>query len=199
MKSYLLLFCCLACLVACDQPASNENTVTVAPEIDLSGYETVTMPNGVIRAIKKDQNGKVTEEGYLANGKQNGIWTTYQDDRAHVITSYVDGILNGKKIELDHRRQIVLEETYVNGVLHGKRGTYKFGRPKLEEYYVNNVRHGPYRKFFETGKEQGKISQYADYVNGEIDGKVRHYNTDGEVTVEYTFKKGKKVSGGMLE
>lgn len=195
---YLFYILFAVALCACQQENSTP-PAKLSTSLNLASYTLDNLPNGVVRASKTDVNGRIAEEGYLLDGKRNGVWTTYKDGRAHTFTSYANDILNGKKFEFDHRRQIVLEETYVNGILSGKRGTYKSGRPKLEEYYVNGERHGPYRKYFETGKEQGKISQYVDYVHGKIDGKVRHYNVDGGVIVEYTYKNGNKVSGGIVE
>ncbi len=199
LRNGLLAILLICLLNSCQQDVTDNTSPSDVGAMDLSGYETEELPNGVLRALRKDNNGLVKEEGYIVNGKKSGIWTTYIEDRAESITSYVGGILNGKTFMFDHRRQIIEEKTYVDGKLHGKQGTYKFGRPKLEEYYVRDTRHGPYRKYFESGKDQGKISQSVDYVNGKIDGKVRHFNGDGEVTVEYNYKNGEKISGGIVE
>ncbi len=193
----LLAICFLLTTSCGDRPASNQGVSTNG--FDVTGYETNAMPDGVTQVIKRDGNGLIKEEGYIENGMKTGIWTTYIDDRAESITSYVGGRKYGKSFEFDHRRQIVEEATYVNNQLYGKSGSYKFGRPKLEANYVNGKLHGPYKKYFESGADQGKINQYVDYLNGVIHGKVKYYNGSGEVTVEYDYKNGKKTSGGMVE
>jgi antitoxin component YwqK of YwqJK toxin-antitoxin module len=177
----------------------DEASESVASSIDITAFDTIELPNGVTRLLKKDADGQIIEEGYLKNGKKNGVWTTYADERVLTMVSYIDDIKYGKSFELDHRRQITEEATYVNGMLYGKKGSYKFGRPKLEAYYINNQLHGPLKKYFESGADQGKINQLVDYVNGKIDGKVRYYNAAGEVTVEYDYKNGEKISGGIKE
>lgn len=192
----------LLVLLAFFSSCADSNQSSQAPAefaVDVTGYEQSDLPDGVTRLIKKNENGLVIEEGYLKDGKPNGIWTTFQEDRVLTMTSYVNGVLNGKSFEFDHRRQIIEEATYVNGILNGKKGSYKFGRPKLEEYYLDGERHGSYRKYYESGKDQGKISQTIEYVEGKIDGKVMHYNAEGEVTVEYTYRNGEKISGGIVE
>jgi len=197
MIRYSLLFIFGIIIFACNQQDASQ---PASKGMNLSGFETTEYPGGVTRAIKKDPNGTVIIEGYVKDGKKHGLWTTYsREDVVESTQSYIDGVLYGKSFEYDHRRQIIKEETYINGKLYGKQGTYKFGRPKLEEYYVNNLRHGPYRKYFETGAEQGKISQTVDYVNGKIDGKVRNFNPKGELIVDYDYKDGEKVGGGIVE
>ena len=167
--------------------------------IDMSAYETTELSNDVIQLIKRDENGSVVEEGYVKAGKRIGVWTTYEADKVKNITSFLDGRKFGKEFVLDHRRQVVRETTYLNDQLHGKSGTYKFGRPKMESYYLNDKLHGIYKKYIESGADQGKLNQSVEYKNGVIDGKVKYYNADGAVTVEYDYKNGEKVGGGMVE
>lgn len=195
--NHFLLFFCIVLTIAC----TNDSTqpATVATDLDLTGFESKEMPGGIIRLLKKDPNGQVIEEGYLKDGKKNGVWTTLTDDRTESITSYVDGIKYGKSFKIDHRLQISEEETYVNGQLYGKAGRYKRGRPLEEGYYVNGKRQGAHKLYFESGADQGKIRQYTEYVNGKIHGKLRMYNASGAVTVEYDYKNGEKVGGGIVK
>ena len=185
-------------LLSCNEASQTDNLPPVEG-IDVSQYDVTKMANNVARLIKKNENGQVVEEGYIKDGKKTGIWTIYEADKVKKITSYLEGRKYGKEFVLDHRRQVVVENTFLNDKLHGKKGTYKFGRPKMESYYVNDKLHGVYNKYIESGADQGKLNQSVEYKHGVIDGKVKYYNTDGEVTVEYDYKNGEKVGGGMIE
>ncbi len=168
------------------------------PAANLAGYETETIPGGdVIRAYKATGNGVLVEEGYVSNGKRNGIWITYhpEGDRIKTITSYSDGQLNGPYLELSNRGQIESKVNYKNGKYDGLFATYKFGRPTKEVYYKDNQLHGTTKEYFQKGTVQKEIN----FKNGKQDGLMRYYNEDGEVTVEYQYKNGEKVSGGIVE
>jgi len=39
----------------------------------------------------------------------------------------------------------------------------------------------------------------AEYKNGKQDGMYKYYDEDGKVVMEYVYKDGEKVSGGMKE
>lgn len=195
LSNFVFVFVVLSLVGCSDQKQSQSSENQSA--FDFTGYEKQELQNGLVRVYRKDANGQISEEGYLVDGRKTGVWTTYTSDRIETVTSYVNGIKNGKQLEFDFRRQVIEEATWVNNKLHGKTGSYKFGRPIVEAYYVDGQMHGPYRKYFETGKDQGKINQYVDYVHGVIDGKVRYYNAAGEVTVEYNYKNGEKIGGGM--
>ena len=184
--------------IACQKDQSSSDHAAVA-NFDLTGYETTNLPEGVIRAIRKDRNGLVKEEGYIKDGNKTGVWTTYVEDRPESITSYVDGVKYGKSFSIDHILHITDEATYVNGQLHGKKGRYKRGRPLEEGHYISGKPHGPHRLYYESGRDQGKIRQYVEYVNGKIHGKFRTYNASGEVTTEYDYKNGEKVGGGIVK
>ena len=195
---YILIGLILIFVIACG-PQSRDQELPPVADFDITGYNTTKMADGVTRLIKKDDNGIIVEEGYIKEGKKIGIWTTYDGERVKGITSYVGGRKYGKEFVLDHRRQVIEESTYLNDKLHGKKGSYKFGRPKMEAYYVNDKLHGVWKKYIESGADQGKINQSVEYKNGIIHGKVKYYNAAGEVTVEYDYKNGEKVSGGIVE
>lgn len=44
-----------------------------------------------------------------------------------------------------------------------------------------------------------KVKQETDYKDGVQDGVMKYYDEAGNVTVEYKFEKGQKISGGMVK
>ena len=44
-----------------------------------------------------------------------------------------------------------------------------------------------------------KLKQEVEYKDGKQDGFFRYYDEEGNVTLEYQYKNGEKVSGGIVE
>ena len=88
-----------------------------------------------------------------------------------------------------------LRATYQNNKLHGFWGKYSFGRPEMEAFYKDGQLNGPY---YEYDTHDGKLQKEINYKNGKQDGKYRFYNEEGKVTVEYDYRDGEKVGGGIV-
>jgi antitoxin component YwqK of YwqJK toxin-antitoxin module len=104
-------------------------------------------------------------------------------------------MLNGPYIEFSNRSQIEKEVNYANNKYNGKFAQYKFGRTEKEITYRDNVLDGPSIEYNTKGDKQKEVN----YKNGKLDGKWRTFNEEGEVTLEYIYKDGEKVSGGIIE
>lgn len=194
MKFILLLFTIGLMIASCSSPSST------GAAADVTGYETANVPGTqVTKATKKNADGLITEEGYIANGKRNGVWVTYFDGeyagRINSMASYSDGMLNGPYVELNNRSQIEKEVFYGNNMYNGKFTQYKFGRIEKEINYIDNELNGVSREY----DNKGKVQKEVNYKNGQLHGQWRVYNQDGDVTLEYEYKNGEKISGGMVE
>ena len=44
-----------------------------------------------------------------------------------------------------------------------------------------------------------KLKQEVEYKNGLQDGYFRYYDEEGNVTLEYEYKEGEKIKGGIVE
>ena len=191
-----LISICVLLTIGCTPEGPNSGP---AADFDLTGYETTAFPNGVTRVQKRDQNGVMIEEGYLKDGKKEGVWTTYSAKRPQSVTSYIDGHKYGKELVFSSLLQITDEATYTNDILNGRKGRYKRGRPLEEGYFIENKPHGVQKLYFESGADQGKLRQFTEYNHGQIHGKLKMYNASGEVTIEYDYKNGEKISGGIVK
>ncbi len=164
---------------------------------DLTGYElTAISGSSVSEAIKKNTSNAVAERGYVANGKKNGVWMTYHEDgKIKTLSGYSDGLLNGPHLEFNNRGQIEKQMSYQAGQYHGVNASYKFGRPTKESTYKNGKLDGPHKEY----NQKGDLQKYVDFKDGKQHGKLRYYDDEGNITLEYDYKNGDKVSGGIVE
>lgn len=170
-----------------------------APTLDASGYIVEDIPGlSAKMAYKYDDAGNLIEEGMLIDGVKTGTWINYHPGTKFPakITSYEAGMNNGPYMEFNPRGQIQLRATYRNNLLHGMWGKYSFGRTEEEAEYKDGKLHGLYRVYY---KRDGKLQSEAEYKNGQQDGIYRFYNEAGEVTLEYQYENGEKVSGGIVD
>jgi len=170
-----LLVAAVFVLTNCQQGASN-----VVP-VDLPGFTTTEIAGGVgLKAIRKDPKGAILEEGILINGAKNGAWITYypnKDKAIKTLANYVNNELNGAFLTFSDRGQIETLTTYANGIYDGNFAKFRFGN----------------KKFYPTRK----IQMEAEYKNGLQDGFYKYYDEEGNVVMEYQYKNGEKVAGGM--
>ncbi len=166
---------------------------------NLDGYTTDNAGGGVTVAFKKDADGNFTERGYLSGGQKSGVWMTYHTGkdagRVKSIASYTNGILNGPYYELNNRGQIESETNYKNNKYDGQVVTYKFGRALSVKNYKDNVLNGLSTDYYTDGVVQKEIN----FKNGKQHGSMKWYNEEGEMTMEYEYKNGEKVSGGIVK
>jgi len=170
---------------------------TSAPAFDAQGYELEAIPGTDARwAVKIDAEGKKVEEGILKNGFKEGTWIEYHigGEFPSRIMSFIDGKYNGPYMEYNERGQLSLRATYRNNKLHGSWGKYSFGRPEVKANYKDGELDGTY---IEYDKKTGKVQKEVNYKKGKQHGMYRFYNPEGEITVEYEYKNGEKVSGGI--
>lgn len=167
---------------------------------NLEGYtvESISGTN-VSKATKKNAGGQLIEQGFISGGKRNGTWISYYDGehvgKIKTIASYSDGLLTGPYLELSNRGQIETEVNYANNQYNGRYAKYKFGRAQQESFYKDNQLDGPYREYSSNGKLQKEIN----YKGGIQHGMMRYFNEKGQTTVQYEYKNGEKVGGGMVE
>jgi antitoxin component YwqK of YwqJK toxin-antitoxin module len=209
MKSYSPTLHYLLCIfvagfltlpTAC-KPKATDTTSTAQTEQsglpeDLAGFTTQDIAGSKIKYVKKETGaGKIEIEGYLLDNKKTGQWIQYgPEGDISLINHYVEGKLEGVAMRMTFRNQVDLKSNYHEGQLHGPWITYKFGKKIEERNYTNGKLDGYVRLYDER---TFKVKQEAQYKNGVQDGIFRYYDEEGNVTLEYEYKNGEKVSGGM--
>ena len=184
-------------LFACNNP--NPTPAPVAGTADFAGFEmTPVAGSSLQKAIKKNGDGKIMEEGFVETGQKNGQWTIYNDDNnlPKSIANYSNGLYNGTLIEFNKRGQIEKMTSYLNNELHGMYGVYKFGRTVETVNYNNGKMDGVYRKYFNNKDD---VQEERTYKNGVLDGALRFFNEEGKVVLEYDYKNGEKIGGGEIQ
>jgi antitoxin component YwqK of YwqJK toxin-antitoxin module len=193
---YLLYFSLSLIFLACN---GSTTPAPVKALVDGTEYElTEVAGTAAQHAVRRDPLGKIIEEGYIQNGVKQGAWTTYTTDSylPETVTSYVDGVLNGPYLEFDPQGRVTLMANYRANQYHGPFAKYRIGRPEQTAVYVDGKLDGVFAEF---DFRNGKIKQEVHYKMGVQHGPLRYYNEAGEVTLEYLYQDGERVSGGIIE
>jgi antitoxin component YwqK of YwqJK toxin-antitoxin module len=171
---------------------------TQSEELDLSSFTLEKIPGSAFQRAVRLENGKLLEEGLLHNGKKNGTWVVYHGDEKNFpksIATYVDGILSGPFMEINNFGQFTIIAQYKDNKYDGRVAKYNFTRLAEEFHYKDGVLDGLYTSYYD-GTEIKQRS--AEFKNGVENGFVRFFDAQGNVTVEYQYKNGEKISGGMV-
>jgi len=147
-------------------------------------------------AIQKDAGGMIKESGIIRNGMKDGIYLTYNPEgKIKTLGSYVNGKLNGVYLEMSDREQVEMKAHYKNDQLHGQFAKYKYGRPTQELNYKNGVLDGPFSEW----SDRGKLAKKGSFKNGKQDGVLQFFDEEENLMMEYNYKDGEKVSGGIVD
>ncbi len=186
---------------ACEQHGKTGNGPEEGSGLDVSAYELTPIPNtNTSLAVKKDKDGHIVEEGLLKDNQKEGTWVSYHNtDEKQIpksVQGFHNGLPNGVLIEYGNRGQLEKIAHYLNGQLHGRYATYDYGRIKEIRHYKNGKLDGLYIKNY---PKTDHIQSEAQFKDGKQDGFYRYYDEEGNVTLEYEYRNGKKISGGMKQ
>ena len=177
--------------------ACGSSTSGPAAKTNLAGFFTEKIEGSDAElATKKDAGGMITEAGIIRNGLKDGVCMTYHPEgKIKTLANYVNGKLNGVYLEMSEREQVELKAHYKNDLLHGTYAKYKYGRPTQELNYKNNELHGPFSEY----NDRGKLSKKGSFKDGKQDGILQFFDEEEKLMMEYKYKDGEKVSGGIVE
>lgn len=199
MKKFIYTFtaCSFIFLLVSCQPNAGNNTAAPTASTNLKGFMSSKIANDAGEKVTKtDASGNVLELGTLVNGKKNGSWTTYYPNKEKAIktlASYVNDELNGVFLTFSNRGQLETLTTYANGVYDGYYAKYKFSNIIESGTFINGKIEGVLKKFYDNSK----IQMEAHYKNGVQHGNYKYFDNTGNVTMEFEYANGEKISGGV--
>jgi uncharacterized protein len=136
----------------------------------------------------RHENGQVSSEGYLVEGKPEGLWKNYYDT----------GVLRSEGERLRFELQgiwkfygpdgaLLSEISYARGKREGLLRKYDSGGILMsEENYVADVKQGPSVWYYANGSPQKRIL----FENGKEHGVAHTYAEDGRVIEILTYAQG---------
>ncbi len=139
-------------------------------------------PSGVLRATNL----------YSMNGRVAHNWTFFENGTLMAGGKYVGQQKDSTWLYYsDTSGNLVLEENYKAGQLHGLTNSYFPDSGELHEtlHYWEGERHGPWNKYFSDGSSMLK----ANYIHDILDGEITYYYPDGSVKVIGTYAAGIRV------
>jgi antitoxin component YwqK of YwqJK toxin-antitoxin module len=136
----------------------------------------------------KYENGIVSSEGTMKDGKPDGYWKTYYPDggmktEGNRLNFKLDSTWNFYREDSTLERSITYSEDIKNGPerLYGKRNNV------LEEYQnKNGIRDGAAKYFYETGELRKTLT----FINNKEEGKSLEYDKDGRIITLITYRNG---------
>lgn len=170
-----------------DSEKLNVTKVENEKNIDNVKNEAKGESNGRIIDIslkRKSDNGIVyaDKEGIPYTGK----FAIFLGDKIEYSETYVNGILQGKKSWYSDEGKIILQENYVNGKIEGEqKAFYENGGIKSIVIYKNGKIMG-----ITAFSKDGKILHKADLSKG--NGKWRYFWENGQVLEEGQYKNWRK-------
>lgn len=143
-----------------------------------------SIPNGKYTQFKFD-NGKVSSEGFLLNGKPEGYWKNYYPTGSLKSEGLRQNyLLEGNWKFYDQNEVIQKEIIYASGKKFGIQKTYsKEGFLIRKEPFLNDTLHGIAFSYFANGR----IKEKTPFEKGKKEGVRTEYDETGSITglIEY--------------
>ncbi len=136
----------------------------------------------------KYENGKVSSEGMMRNGKPDGYWKTY----------YPDGGMKSEGSRLDfkldstwnfYREDSTLERSinYRNDLKNGPEKIYLAEGILIEEFInENGIKNGEAKYYYESGE----LKKVVNFINNREEGKSTEYDVDGRIITLLIYRNG---------
>ena len=136
------------------------------------------------------ENGIVSSEGIMKDGKPDGYWKTYN------LKGKLSSEGNRKNFELDsiwkfynEAGKVTVETIYKKGKKNGVRKSY-YEKETVEENYVEDVKSGLTKYYY----PDGKLMRTVNYENDLEQGISKEYAEDGTIISLIEYKRGMVVS-----
>ena len=138
-------------------------------------------------AVYYYENGQVSSEGSLRNGKPDGYWKSYyRNGNIKSEGNRKDYLLDGVWKFYNEEGLLYLSIDYLADKKEGFRITYRGDKPAKKEEFHDDQKNGNTMEYYQDGSLKSQIP----YVNGREKGLGYVYDTTGQVVTLKTFKAG---------
>lgn len=147
----------------------------------------ITNPNGYNKFYF--DNGKISSEGTLRDGKPDGYWKTYfMNGKLKSEGNRVNFLLDSTWKFYNEEGKLVLTYMYKQGKKNGFKKTYDPKEDYLvqEENYVADIKQGYTNIYYKNGKLRQKIN----FIEGKEEGMSYEYAEDGTIITLTEYKYG---------
>lgn len=202
MRIFLVLISSCLVLFGCQNEGGAEQQTITLVSTETSEpvtYQLESIPGTHTQiATYYSDEGQLLESGIIQDGKRSGNWTFFTGGTEFPtkVISFVEGRYTGIYLEFNDSGQGELMATYKDNKLNGPWGEFRFGRPEMTANYKDGELDGIRREY---DYSTGKLLKEASFKAGQLDGLVRDYDEEGRVMVEYMYREGEKISGGVIE
>jgi uncharacterized protein len=137
--------------------------------------------------IWKDRENKKEREGsYTAEGKRNGWWFEWSDDKLVFSGAYTAGRPDGEFTYFDYSgnelgKFTIRDGTGVMTTFHGNK------KPASRQKLLKGAESGPYQEL----TSRGKLIVEGTYAGGVKHGAWKEWTSDGVLVLEQSWKRGK--------
>jgi len=153
--------------------------------------------------IRHPRTGKVIRQVNWTGGKQTGQEKTWNEEGVLLSElEWTDGKQSGVEKRYDETGKVLLADlVWKSGTATGMQIEHYSKHSGYSVYHLaDGVRHGEHKQF--STKREGDgiyLSKVETYVNGNVDGKVTHFNEDGTVASTETYVAGDYVPAPATE
>jgi uncharacterized protein len=157
--------------------------------LSLFSQAQITKPNGYNRYYY--ENGKISSEGYMRDGKADGYWKTYyKNGKVKIEGNRRLFLLDSIWRFYDEKGRITKSIRYNEGKKDGLTINFDtLGYFTSTEFYKKDVKDGPQKTFY----SKSKTKTVTIFVNGKAEGQALEFSADSLIIGISTYK------GGILQ
>ncbi|MBL7932099.1 MAG: hypothetical protein JNL60_09355 [Bacteroidia bacterium] len=148
--------------------------------------QQISNPNGFNRFLY--ENGKVSSEGYMKDGKPNGYWKNYyKNGKVKIEGNRRNFLLDSLWKFYDEKGRITKSINYKEGKKNGITSSYDTtGALLLTESFVADIKEG----WTKTYHKNGRVKTIVKYEKGKQQGLAYEFSQDSVITSISTYSTG---------
>ncbi len=145
-----------------------------------------SVKNGYVKFYH--ENGKISSEGTMRDGKPDGYWKNYyQNGNLKIEGNRKNFVLDSIWKFYDEKGRVTRSVKYAEGKKNGTSLTFDtLGNILSNESYLNDIKEGITKKFYSSGKIKNTIP----FVKGKAEGIAYEYGEDSTIISIVTYKNG---------